>query len=284
VFLPLDLLKRILVATILGFDASDYRRYTPGQWATAWGHLLESISESSPGFCWSLSLRVGGFSSMQLNHRLLPRLLNLRELQLPEQHCQDHILYGIAKLQHLEVLVLSSTAVTAKGLGMLASGCTGKTIRALDLKGCKQVTDEAMSHLEGLPALRWMDASGTEMTADRLLSLAKTKAFSSGAGRDSGNTSLEYLSLQQLQLSCGATIALLRQVDRVVQVDRSCWRAAHKRAANNKTFPQHLLDRLLAPTHPFPPPATVMTRFEDSGNHGQAWGHCVLPLLRYGAR
>lgn len=57
------------------------------------------------------------------------RVLIVSEVSVCVQGCGDSCMYSLAKLQHLEVLVLSGCPISSSGLDILAAGCPQDTLR-----------------------------------------------------------------------------------------------------------------------------------------------------------
>jgi len=129
------------------------------QWSSAWAHLLACTSSASPEFCLQLVLTDLHIQQGSFNHRLLPALLNLRRVEFMEKGCEDRYLYALAKLRHLEALAVPRASVSPHGLKLLASGRPAETLRALDLRGCPGIDDDAVAQLGGLLSLRWLNIS-----------------------------------------------------------------------------------------------------------------------------
>ena len=143
------------------------------------------------------------------------RRVTARPLRLVARRGPDHWEPVAASREWEEVLALLTEHPTAglDGEGQMTDDLLedlchrARTLTALGLSGCRQVTDAGVRHLAGVPSLQHLDLTGTSVTDDglqvlrhlpalRTLSLAGNRATEEGIGVVAHCDELEHLNLR----------------------------------------------------------------------------------------
>jgi Leucine-rich repeat (LRR) protein len=143
-------------------------------------------------------------------------LIGLKKLDLLGTPITDAALQEINSLKNLKILNLNETEITDRGLTALQDL---KQLEELHLWMCKNVGDQGMQYLKGMPRLRWLNMEGSQVGDNGVAHLSQLKALQvlglgatriTDAGLEKINTlmDLKTLNLSETQVTDRGLAAL----------------------------------------------------------------------------
>lgn len=166
------------------------------------------------------------------------RLTRLEELYLRGTKITDVGLGHLQGLRKLEVLDLAATGITSAGLRVFRMAGWRERMRYLDLSGTK-ISDDGMTELAVLSALKGLQLGTTSITDQGLLKLARL-------------TNLTQLDVGETHVSCKGMAALWR---------RTSWRTGHGFPPPSDRYWRPIAEPAADPISPYTSPPAVPARY-----------------------